>query len=196
MELNSTGSATALQGLRPYALGKEEGQAIWFLGTLTFVKATKASTGGAYGLIEQVIPAGFSSPYHVHHDEDEAFYVLEGEITFYCGDQRLKGGPGTYVFGPREIPHGFKVEGDHPARLLLLASPGGFEQFVIDASDAGNGTASACSRGAGHAEVDGPGGEIQHRDPGTLTRIGGGKRYQPMGLPLFCSSSHFWSGAK
>lgn len=78
------------------------------------------------------MPPGFATPYHTHHREDEAFYVLEGELAFVCDGKWLKAGPGTYVFGPREIPHGFKIVGNAPARMLLLCSPAGFEHFVLE----------------------------------------------------------------
>ena len=52
-----------------------------------------------------------------------------------CDGEWIVGGPGTYVFGPRGIPHGFMVIGDAPARMLLLCSPGGFEQFIVDLSE-------------------------------------------------------------
>jgi quercetin dioxygenase-like cupin family protein/ketosteroid isomerase-like protein len=108
---------------------------IYFLGLPTHLRATGATTSGAFGLVENVMPPGFASPYHTHHLEDEAFYVLEGEMAFVCGGHWTLAGPGTYVFGPREIPHGFKVLGDAPARLLLLCAPGGFEQFVVEMSE-------------------------------------------------------------
>jgi hypothetical protein len=79
-----------------------------------------------------MMSAGFASPYHMHHLEDEAFYVLEGEMAFVCGGKWLNAGPGTYIFGPREIPHGFKVVGSVPARLLLLCAPAGFEHFCLE----------------------------------------------------------------
>jgi mannose-6-phosphate isomerase-like protein (cupin superfamily) len=120
---------------QPYAVIGEEGQALWFLGVLTQVKATGEQTRGAYGLIEQVLPAGFASPWHMHHDEDETFYVIEGKITLLCGDARIAAGPGTWAFGPRGIPHGFRVEGNVPARLLLLTTPSGFEQFIVEMSE-------------------------------------------------------------
>ena len=101
--------------IRSYALAKEEGSALWFLGTLTFVKATRDQTRGAFALIEQVIPVGFASPYHLHRAEEQQ--------------------PGVFVFGPRDIPHGFRVEGTTPARLLILATPGGFERFVVEMSE-------------------------------------------------------------
>jgi len=106
---------------------------VWFLGTLAIFKATAESTRGAFGLIDSVIPAGFQSPYHVHHAEDESFYVTEGEVTFICDGKKLQVGPGAFVFGPRDIPHGFRVEGTAPARMLFLTSPGGgFERFILE----------------------------------------------------------------
>lgn len=118
--------------LELYALARAEGQAIWFLDTLTFVKATGEQSGGAFGLIEHVAPPGSGSPYHVHHAEEEIFYVLEGELTFISGDDKFTGTAGSYVFLPRDIPHGFKVTGDKPARYLVMTTPAGFEQFVIE----------------------------------------------------------------
>ncbi len=120
---------------RPYALAREEGRALWFLGTLVIVKATGEQTGGTFGLIDNLMPAGFASPYHVHRNEDESFYVVEGEMTFYVGEERVKAGPGAYIFGPRGIPHGFRVEGSTPARMLFLAIPSGFEQFVEEVGE-------------------------------------------------------------
>jgi mannose-6-phosphate isomerase-like protein (cupin superfamily) len=122
-----------LHDIQPWALAKDDGTAVWFLGTLAIVKATAETTRGAYGLIDSVIPAGFQSPYHVHHAEDESFLILEGEVTFICDGKKLEAGPGAYVFGPREIPHGFRVEGTAPARMLFLTTPGGnFERFIIE----------------------------------------------------------------
>jgi quercetin dioxygenase-like cupin family protein len=119
--------------LRPYAVHRDEGEKLSFFGSLTWIKATGEQTGGALGLIEHVIPPGAGSPWHVHHNEDESFYVIEGELLFIVGQeqQRIIAGPGTFVFGPREIPHGFRNDGPAPARMLLAATPAGFEQFVL-----------------------------------------------------------------
>jgi len=122
------------QGLQPYVSAAAE-PPIYFLGLPTILRATGQATGGAFGLVEQALPPGFASPYHTHHLEDEAFYVLEGAMAFVCDGQWTLAGPGTFVFGPRDIPHGFKVLGTAPARLLLLCAPGGFEQFVVDMSE-------------------------------------------------------------
>ena len=120
--------------LQPYVNTPEE-PPVYFLGLPTILRATAQTTNGAFGLLEQVMPPGFASPYHTHHLEDEAFYVLEGEMAFVCNGKWTTAGPGTYVFGPRNIPHGFKVLGDAPARMLLLCAPGGFAEFVVELSE-------------------------------------------------------------
>lgn len=104
-----------------------------FLGVPTVMHSTGETTNGGFGLMEHTtIPPGFGSPYHTHHREDEAFYVLEGQVAFVLEGNWKVAGPGEYVFGPREIPHGFVVVGPHPARMLILCSPAGFEHFVLD----------------------------------------------------------------
>ena len=79
---------------------REKGSMVWFLGTLMDIRANKEQTKGSFGLIEQVLPPGFSPPLHVHHAEDEAFYLLEGQASFTCGKQTVKAQPGTFVFFP------------------------------------------------------------------------------------------------
>jgi quercetin dioxygenase-like cupin family protein len=115
-----------------YALGKGDGPAFWFFNELVVIKATAKQTGNAYALIEFLAPVGPASPYHVHRAEDEAFYVLEGQVEFISGERRQTGGPGSYVFLPRDIPHGIRVVGTSPARFLVLTTPGGFEGFVME----------------------------------------------------------------
>jgi len=123
-------------GVQPQIIARGEGSPLWFLGALTYIKATAETTRGAFGLVEQTVPAGFASPWHVHHAEDEAFYVLEGQLTFFCQGEKASIGPGGYIFGPRNIPHGFRVDRSTPARILLLTTPGGgFENFVREASE-------------------------------------------------------------
>lgn len=123
------------QDLRPQ-LNTRDDPSFRFLGVPTLVRASAETTGGAFGLMEHwEMPAGFASPYHVHHSEDEAFYVLEGELAIVVDGEWMRAGPGTYAFGPREIPHGFKVHGSEPVRMLLLCSPGGFENFVLELSE-------------------------------------------------------------
>ena len=121
-----------MTALEPY-INTRGDAAFRFLGLPTLMRSTGETTNGAFGLLEHwMMPPGFATPYHVHHQEDEAFYVLEGEVAFVCAGKWLTAGPGAYVFGPREIPHGFKVVGSEPARMLLLCAPAGFEHFVLE----------------------------------------------------------------
>jgi len=148
------------QNLKPH-VSRADALPTYFLGLPTVVRATKETTGGAFGIIEHLsMPPGFASPYHTHKQEDEAFYVLEGRLAFVCGGEWTTAGPGTYVFGPRGIAHGFTVVGDVPARMLLLCSPGGFEQFVVDLSEAAAAPPDMAKLMAGaakyHIDVHGP----------------------------------------
>jgi len=114
-------------------LATGEGEAVWFLGNRVTVKATAGTTGGAYGLIESLIAPGFSPPLHVHHREDEAFWVLDGEVSMRCGDRTFRAAAGSFVFLPRDVPHTFVVEGGTPVRMLTLLTPGGGEAFFVEA---------------------------------------------------------------
>ena len=125
-------TAKTSAGRDAYCLRPGDGQAMWFLTNRMTIKATADSTGGAYGLVESLIAPGFSPPMHVHHREDESFWVLEGELTMQCGERRFRAGAGSFVFLPRDVPHSFVVEGDTPARMLTLLTPGGGEGVFID----------------------------------------------------------------
>jgi quercetin dioxygenase-like cupin family protein len=114
-------------------LNTRNDEAFQFLGLPTLLRASGETTNGAFGLIEHwEMPVGWETPYHTHHRDDEAFYVLEGEMAFVCAGKWVKGAAGAYVFGPREMAHGFKVIGGRPARMLILCSPAGFENFVLE----------------------------------------------------------------
>jgi quercetin dioxygenase-like cupin family protein len=103
--------------------------AFWWQGSLMKIKARAEDTGGALGLVEATFHhRGFGPPLHVHSREDEAFYVLEGQIRFRQADDEFVGGPGTWVWGPRGVPHALKVESEG-ARALVMVTPGGFERM-------------------------------------------------------------------
>src|SRR5262245_32384672 len=122
------------QSRQPYFNGPQDA-AFQFFGSPTVIRSAGETTDNQFFLMEAlVMPPGLASPYHVHHNEDEAFYVLEGELAVVVDGTWLTAGPGTYVYGPRDIPHGFKVVGSTPARMLLLCAPAGFEGFVRDLS--------------------------------------------------------------
>jgi len=102
---------------------------IWFLDTLVRVHADADSTGGRFGLAESIAPAGHQPPPHVPHREDEGFYVLEGEITLWVGDEQHVLRAGESVLATRGVPHTVRV-GDRDARWLVTSTPAGFEAFV------------------------------------------------------------------
>jgi len=121
---------TAPQGtLAPVAHGPGEGEHLWFFGGLTTIKADGADTGGRVVVTEQVAPRGSGSPLHVHHDEDEWFYVVEGELTIWVAGTTVVAGAGAFVYGPRDVPHTFLVSSER-ARFLLVTEPAGFEDFI------------------------------------------------------------------
>jgi mannose-6-phosphate isomerase-like protein (cupin superfamily) len=82
-------------------------------------------------LIEQELGQSFGPPPHVHHNEDEQFYILAEQFTFASGDQTLRAGAGTMVFLPRGVPHRFTVDAS-PARLLQITTSGGLERFFAE----------------------------------------------------------------
>jgi quercetin dioxygenase-like cupin family protein len=103
----------------PYALGSEDGEAFWFFGMLATMKATAEQTGGVFILVEQLAPRGTATPLHVHPQDDESFYILEGECTFYLEDgQPIPASAGSFVHIPKGyVPHAFQV--DSETALLL-----------------------------------------------------------------------------
>jgi quercetin dioxygenase-like cupin family protein len=120
---------------RVFGLESGEGDARWWLGvTLATIKATGKETGGRYTLVEVVEPEGEVAPLHVHHNEDEAFWVLEGELTFQVGEETIQASPGSFLFGPKDVPHRYTVDSG-PARILFLLSPPGFEELIYATSE-------------------------------------------------------------
>ena len=117
------------RGRLGYLLDGDEGQAFWLLGMLETVKISGEDTGGEYGLLEVECPAGVGPPWHVHHEEDEWFYVLDGELTVWVADTKLSLSPGSFAFGPKGVPHTFYVE-DGTARFLVGFAPMQFEGFL------------------------------------------------------------------
>lgn len=115
------------------ALAQNEGPAFWFLNQLAVIKVASNQTDNAYCLVEMVSPVGTGSPIHVHRNEDETFYVLDGRLEFISGAERIHCGLGSSIFLPRNIPHGFRVVGGSPAKYLVLATPGGFDRFIMEA---------------------------------------------------------------
>jgi quercetin dioxygenase-like cupin family protein len=120
--------------LGPLAVRKDEGEARWWFGSLAEIKATAADTGGQMTIVEVTEPPGSEAPLHVHHRDDEGFWILEGDVTFEVGDETIKASAGDYVFGPRHIPHRFTV-GDAGCRMLFILVPGGIEDVIRATSE-------------------------------------------------------------
>ena len=101
---------------------------VWWQGALFRLVGRRETTGGAIGVVDAEFWEGMATPLHTHTGEDEAFFVLSGRIRFRRGDEDMVIGPGELFFGPRGIPHCFKVlQGG--ARALVLLTPGGFEEM-------------------------------------------------------------------
>ena len=92
------------------------------------ILAAASDTNGVLGAVEITGPGGAVPPLHVHHREDEAFYVVEGDYSVFVGDDVITASPGTWVWGPRDVPHGYQIHSER-GRHLSLVMPGGFEAF-------------------------------------------------------------------
>lgn len=122
-------STSAKPALNPIALKQGEGEALWFFNALAILKATSETTAGRVTVIEHLAPQGSGAPLHVHHREDEWFYILEGELTFWVGGRIINAPAGSFVYGPRDIPHTYVVKSPQ-ARSLVVTEPAGFEKFM------------------------------------------------------------------
>jgi quercetin dioxygenase-like cupin family protein len=94
--------------------------------------ATGEETGGSYCLAEAVVPPGGGPPPHIHSREEESFYVLEGEMTFWVEGRETAAGPGTFVQIPRGTAHAFENQSASPARMLIQCVPAGFDRFMAE----------------------------------------------------------------
>ena len=112
------------------ALQPGDGEALWFMGFLATIKAAGEETAGRVAVIHHLGPQDAGSPLHVHHREDEWFYVLDGELTIWVGGQVIRAPAGSFVFGPQGTPHTFTVSSAGGASFLLVTEPGGFEAFM------------------------------------------------------------------
>ena len=109
------------------ALGPNQGEHVWFLDQLVVVKLR--GPGRPYGVIETELAAERGTPFHRHTDEDEAFYVLDGELRLFLeGGREVLGQAGSYIHIPRGVAHGFRTL--TRARLLVLSAPTGFVDFT------------------------------------------------------------------
>ena len=114
----------------PFSSNRQDAPAYWQVDILWLLLATGEQTGGTYSLIEEFCPKNSGPPPH-YHDQDEAFHVLEGEITFQAGDRTLKAADGFFVSIPRGTIHSFRVDSE-VAHILNFYTPAGFEQTIVE----------------------------------------------------------------
>jgi quercetin dioxygenase-like cupin family protein len=119
---------------------------LWFLDTLVTVHVAHRPDADGISILESLAPHGDAPPLHVHHDEDEAFHVIDGELLIRVGDEQLSVGVGETVLAPRGVPHTYRVTSLQGARWLIITR-GGFERFV-----------RATSRPAERSDVPAPSG--------------------------------------
>jgi quercetin dioxygenase-like cupin family protein len=110
------------------SLGEEATVPIQFFKQTIAVLAHGSDTNGVVGAVEVASPRGAVPPRHVHHREDEAFYVIEGAYSVFIGDDVIEATPGTWVWGPRGVAHGYQIHSER-GRHLSLTMPAGFEGF-------------------------------------------------------------------
>ena len=115
----------------PYVTNIEEAPAYWQVGILWVILTSGAQTGGAYSLMWQLCPNKDSGPGPHFHDQDEQFFVLEGEITYRANGQELKASTGSFVLIPRGTVHSFRVDSE-TATLLNSYTPAGFERMSME----------------------------------------------------------------
>lgn len=109
-----------------------QGRTIAVVGDVYRFLATGAETNGKYATWEAIVPPGGGPPPHVHSREEESFYVLEGEITFRVGEQRIVAGPGDFASMPVGLAHSFKNESDRIARMIISVAPAGIEEMFFE----------------------------------------------------------------
>lgn len=109
-----------------------EGRTIAVVGDVYRFLAIGDETNGKYAMWEAIVPPGGGPPPHIHSREEEAFYILEGEITFTVNDKKIVAQAGMFANMPVGTPHSFKNESDQPAKMLISVAPAGLEQMFFE----------------------------------------------------------------
>jgi mannose-6-phosphate isomerase-like protein (cupin superfamily) len=109
-----------------------EGRTIGVVGDVYRFLATGEETDGKYAICEALVPPGGGPPPHIHSREEESFYILEGELAIYVGEQRLIAHPGTFANVPVGALHRFCNETDKPVRMLITVTPAGLEKMFFE----------------------------------------------------------------
>ena len=121
-------------GMATHLLEADDGERLRFGEVEILIKASAATTGGAFALFEENEPV--DTPPHVHEREDELFYVLEGDHVFRVGEEEFRVGPGGLAFAPRGVPHSQRRVVPRTGRVLVLTAPAGLEGFFRELAEA------------------------------------------------------------
>ena len=108
------------------------GKTLWVTDELMTFKVMGEDTGGKYALTDSIVPPGGGPPPHIHHREDEAFWVLEGELEIRVGEETFTAGAGSFIHLPRGVTHSYQNVGTGLARFLTFLAPAGLERFFIE----------------------------------------------------------------
>ena len=130
MTTDTSSAATAV------ALQPGEGDALWFLGGLTTIKASGGQTSGRVAVTENLAPRGYGSPLHVHHTQDETLHVISGRFKVRIGEEHHRLEPGGFAYLPAGLPHAFLNLTDEPAELIITFTPGGGHKFFEELAPA------------------------------------------------------------
>jgi len=120
------------KNLLPALSGSSDGVMFTMLGASIRLIARAADTDGRFTVFEQTTPAGWGPPRHVHANEDEIVYVLEGIYEVSLGDEQRTVSEGGCAILPRGIPHGFRNVGETPGRFVCVVTPGGLEEYFLE----------------------------------------------------------------
>jgi mannose-6-phosphate isomerase-like protein (cupin superfamily) len=106
------------------------GGQLWFLDGLITIRVAHDEGGDGISVLEHRAPYGEAPPLHVHREEDETFFVLDGALRLRAGDAEVRIGPGEAALAPARVPHTYRVESAEGARWLVVTTHGDFERFV------------------------------------------------------------------
>ncbi len=109
-----------------------KGRTIAVVGDVYRFMATSEDTNGKYAMWEAIVPPGGGPPPHVHSREEESFYILDGEITFQIGEERVVATAGMFANMPVGTPHSFKNESSQPAKMIISIAPAGLEEMFFE----------------------------------------------------------------
>ena len=109
-------------------LPRKDAETFSLMSGASAIRISGETTGGAFGLVEQLLPQGMATPLHVHPNDDETFYVLEGELTVYLDGVLADASAGDVIFLPRGVPHAYRMRSER-VHVLSLCTPAGHERF-------------------------------------------------------------------